>query len=114
MSRCGGARAALILLSWGRLVKSQGDRATWEPRPGCLSLIAGVGEDGLSSCRVRWASIGSGSSISNKSVRAHEEEDPVLHGDVSSGVGAPGREAQGILQHRSFFFMSPHPLVGNI
>ena len=33
-------------------------------------------------------------------------------GDVGSGVGAPGGEAQGTTQHRIVFVVSAHPLIG--
>ena len=50
----------LILLSRGRPMMSQGDRGTWESPLGRVGLIVGVDESGLSSCQVRWVSIGSG------------------------------------------------------
>ena len=50
----------LIRLSRGRPVMSHGDCGTLKSRLGCLGLIVGVDEGGLSRCRVRWVLRGSG------------------------------------------------------
>ena len=53
------------------------------------------------------------SNISNKRVRAHEEEAPVLRDALGLSPRRPDATADTAMQHRILFFMSPHALVGN-